>query len=156
MGDVRLSDAAYRFGVFEVDLRAREVRKQGIKIKLQDQPFQVLELLLERPGEIIEREELQQRIWPPNTFVDFDHGLQNAIKKLRDALDDSADTPRYIETIPKHGYRFVAPITRIEATHLRETRTVVSWRRSLSAHGLLLSWRDTPVHRRLAAIRSLT
>jgi TolB-like protein/DNA-binding winged helix-turn-helix (wHTH) protein len=110
MGDAQPNGSAVRFGAFEVDLRAGELRKQGIRIKLQDQPFQVLQVLLERPGEVVTREELQQRIWPPDTFVDFDHGLHNAIKKLREALSDSAETPRYIETLPKRGYRFIGPV----------------------------------------------
>src|SRR5215467_3496066 len=99
-----------RFGAFEVDARAGGLRKHGIRLKIQDQPFRVLQILLERPGEIVAREELQRQIWPADTFVDFDHGLNNAVKRLREALDDSADEPRYIETIPKRGYRFVASV----------------------------------------------
>src|SRR2546425_7399921 len=95
------------FGVFEVDLRAGELRKQGVRIKLQDQPFQILQMLLERSGEVVTREELRQRMWPADTFVDFDQGLNNAIKRLREALSDSADSPRFIETVPRHGYRFI-------------------------------------------------
>ena len=87
-----------RFGVFEFDPRAGELRKQGVKIKLQGQPIEILGLLLERPGEVITREELQKQLWPADTFVDFDHSLNAAMKRLRDALDDSAGTPRYIET----------------------------------------------------------
>jgi TolB-like protein/Tfp pilus assembly protein PilF len=98
-----------RFGVFEVDFRSGELRKQGVKIKLQKQPFQVLEILLERPGEVVTREELQKRIWPPDTFVDFEQGLHGAIKRLREALDDSAESPRFIETLSRRGYRFIAP-----------------------------------------------
>jgi TolB-like protein/DNA-binding winged helix-turn-helix (wHTH) protein len=97
-----------RFGVFEVDLRAGELRKQGVKVKLQEQPFQVLQVLLEKPGEIVTREELRKRIWPSDTFVDFDGGVNNAIKRLREALGDRADTPRFIETLPRRGYRFIA------------------------------------------------
>jgi TolB-like protein/DNA-binding winged helix-turn-helix (wHTH) protein len=110
MGNSQLNGSLARFGVFELDSRAGELRKQGVRIRLQDQPLQVLQILLEQPGEIVSREELQRRVWPPDTFVDFDHGLHNAIKKLREALGDSAETPRYIETIPKRGYRFIAPI----------------------------------------------
>jgi len=99
-----------RFGVFEVDLRARELRKAGLKIRLHDQPFQVLAALLERPGELVTREELRQRIWPGGTFVDFDSGLNTAVNKLREALGDSADSPRFIETLPRRGYRFLAPV----------------------------------------------
>ncbi len=99
-----------RFGVFEVDLRSGELYKHGIRLKLQDQPFQVLALLLEHPGEVVTREELRQKLWPADTFVDFDTGLNSAIKKLRDALSDSAEEPRYIETLPRRGYRFIARV----------------------------------------------
>src|SRR5437870_8638739 len=101
------SRGAVRFGVFEVDLRAGELRKRGVKIKLQDQPFQILQILLERTGEVATREEIRGRIWPADTFVDFDQGLNNAIKRLRESLSDSPDNPRFIETIPRHGYRFI-------------------------------------------------
>ena len=99
-----------RFGGFEVDLRSGELHKQGIKIKLHDQPFQVLAALLEHPGELVTREHLHQKLWPADTFVDFDVGLNSAIKRLRDALGDSAEEPRYIETLPRRGYRFIAPL----------------------------------------------
>jgi TolB-like protein/Flp pilus assembly protein TadD len=99
-----------RFGPFEVDLRAGELRKQGTKIRLQEQPFQVLQALLALPGQLITREELQQKIWPADTFVDFDHGLNNAIRRLREALSDSAESPRFIETLAKRGYRFIGPV----------------------------------------------
>ncbi len=98
-----------RFGVFEVDLQARELRKGGLKIKIHDQPFQVLTMLLERPGEIVTREELHQRLWTADTFVDFDHGLNTAVNKLREVLGDSAESPRFIETAPRRGYRFLGP-----------------------------------------------
>jgi len=96
--------------VYEVDPHAGELRRNGVKIKLQEQPFQVLAMLLERPGEVISREELQRRLWPADTFVDFDHSLNAAIKRLRDALRDSADNPRFVETLARRGYRFVAPV----------------------------------------------
>jgi DNA-binding winged helix-turn-helix (wHTH) protein/tetratricopeptide (TPR) repeat protein len=99
-----------RFGAFEVDSRSGEVRKHGIRLKLQDQPFQVLVLLLEHPGDVVTREELRQKLWPADTFVGFDTGLNSAIKKLRDALGDSAEGPRYIETLPRRGYRFIAHV----------------------------------------------
>ena len=99
-----------RFGAFEVDLRSGEVHKHGIRLKLQDQPFQVLATLLERPGEVVTREELRQKLWPADTFVDFDTGLNSAVKKLRDVLSDSAEEPRYIETLPRRGYRFIADV----------------------------------------------
>src|SRR6202047_4482176 len=99
-----------RFGVFELDLRAAELRKRGIRIKLQEQPFQILCLLLDHSGEVVAREELRQRLWPAHTFVDFDRSLNKAMTKLRSTLGDSAENPRYIETIPRHGYRFLAPV----------------------------------------------
>jgi TolB-like protein/DNA-binding winged helix-turn-helix (wHTH) protein len=99
-----------RFATFEVDLNARELRKGGVKIKVHGQPFEVLAMLLERPGEIVPREELKQKLWPTDTFVDFDHGVNTAINRLREALGDSAENPRFVETIPRRGYRFVAPV----------------------------------------------
>jgi TolB-like protein/DNA-binding winged helix-turn-helix (wHTH) protein/Tfp pilus assembly protein PilF len=99
-----------RFGDFEADLRTCELRKHGLRIKLQDQPFQVLALLLQRHGEMVSREELRQNLWPEDTFVDFDVGLNNAIKRLRDALGDPVEHPRFVETLPRRGYRFIAPI----------------------------------------------
>jgi TolB-like protein/Flp pilus assembly protein TadD len=112
MEEVRPSHGIVRFGVFELDFRASELRKQGTKVKLQEQPFQILQVLLQRPGEIVTREELQQKIWPADTFVDFDHGLYNAIKRLRESLGDSAETPRFVETLSRRGYRFVGRIER--------------------------------------------
>jgi DNA-binding winged helix-turn-helix (wHTH) protein len=100
----------FRFGVFEVDPREGELRKSGLRIKLQDQPLQLLVMLLERPGEIVTREELQRRLWATDTFVDFDHSLNSAIKKLREALGDRSENPRFIETLHRRGYRFVAPV----------------------------------------------
>jgi TolB-like protein/DNA-binding winged helix-turn-helix (wHTH) protein len=98
-----------RFGLFELDLRTRQLTKNGVTIRLPQQPIQVLSLLLERPGEIVTREELRRRLWPSDVFVDFDHGLNKSIQKLRDALGDSAASPRFIETIPRIGYRFIGP-----------------------------------------------
>src|SRR6201998_4253528 len=97
-----------RFGQFELDLRTRQLTKNGAKIRLSQQPIQVLSLLLENPGEIVTREELRRRLWSSDVFVDFDHGLNKSIQKLRDALGDSAGSPRFIETIPRIGYRFIA------------------------------------------------
>src|SRR6202171_2809625 len=110
------SRSIQRFGVFEVDVRAGEVRKQGVRIKLQEQPFHVLTVLLQRPGEVITREELRSQNWPADTFVDFDNSLNTAINKLREALGDSADNPRFIETLPRRGYRFIAPVTGVDGT----------------------------------------
>ena len=98
------------FGVFELDLRAGELRKNGAKLKLEGQPLQILALLLEHPGELVTREELKRKLWPAETFVDFEHSINVAVKRLRQALDDSADTPRFIETLPRRGYRFIYPL----------------------------------------------
>jgi adenylate cyclase len=97
-----------RFGVYEADLRAGELRNQGLRIRLPEQPFQLLAILLEHPGEVVTREDLQKRLWPEGTFVDFEQGLNAAVKRLREVLGDSAETPRYIETLPRRGYRFIA------------------------------------------------
>jgi eukaryotic-like serine/threonine-protein kinase len=104
------SRSILRFGVFEVDVRAGELRKQGVRIKLQEQPFHVLTVLLQRPGEVVTREELRSENWSADTFVDFDNSLNTAINKLREALGDSADNPRFIETLPRRGYRFIASV----------------------------------------------
>ena len=104
-----------RFGTFEVDLPAGELRKAGVKLKLTGQPFQVLTILLERPGEVVARDELQKRLWP-NTFVDVDHNLNTAINKIREVLSDSAESPRFVETVPRRGYRFVAPVEATQHT----------------------------------------
>lgn len=104
-----------RFGVFEADLAAAELRKSGVRIRLQEQPFQVLVYLLERPGTVVSREELRQRLWPADTFVDFDHSLNTAVNKFREALGDSASSPRYVETLARRGYRFVAPVQPAES-----------------------------------------
>src|SRR5579864_960721 len=99
-----------RFGVFEVDLSAGELRKNGVKLRLQGQPFQVLVLLLERAGDVVTREEMRAALWPSDTFVDFDHSLNTAINKVRETLGDSASSPRFLETLPRRGYRFIAPV----------------------------------------------
>jgi DNA-binding winged helix-turn-helix (wHTH) protein len=104
------SNRVARFGVFELDLNAGELRKNGAKLRLQEQPFQVLALLLERSGDVVTREELRQKLWPADTFVDFDHSLNTAVNKLRETLGDSASSPRYIETLARRGYRFIAPM----------------------------------------------
>ena len=111
-----------RFGVFEVDLAQRELRRSGLRIRLQEQPFQLLAALLERPGEMVTREELRSKLWPGDTFVDFDHSLNAAIKRLRDALGESAETPIFVETIPRRGYRFIGQIATLPgltSTHPR-------------------------------------
>src|SRR6266481_658303 len=103
-----------RFGPFEADLHTGELRKRGTPLRMQDQPFQILSMLLAKPGELVTREELQKQLWPQDTFVDFDHGLNTAINKIREALGDSSNDPQYVETLPKRGYRFIATV---ESTH---------------------------------------
>ena len=115
MGAPATTAGLIRFGPFEIDSKSGELRKLGVRIKLQDQPFQILQILLEHPGEVVTREELRQRIWP-EAFVDFDHGLYNAVKRLREALGDVADTPRFIETLPKRGYRFIGTVAGDDAS----------------------------------------
>src|SRR5215469_17346486 len=105
------STELFQFGVFQLDLKAGELHKAGVRVKLQDQPFRVLALLVERAGQLVTREDLRQRVWPGNVYVDFDQGLNNAIKKVREALGDSADSPTLIETVARHGHRFIAPVT---------------------------------------------
>jgi DNA-binding winged helix-turn-helix (wHTH) protein len=104
------TDRSFHFGVFDVNLQSEELRKQGLKIRLPHQSFQVLACLLNRPGEVVTRDEFRRSLWAGDTFVDFDLGLSSAVKKLRDALGDSAATPRFIETIPRRGYRFIYPV----------------------------------------------
>ena len=105
------SPAVLRFGTFEVDLCAGELRKQGVRIKLQEQPFHVLTALLLHPGKVVTREDLRAQLWSADTFVDFDNSLNTSINKLREALGDSAESPRFIETLPRRGYRFIAPVS---------------------------------------------
>jgi cholera toxin transcriptional activator len=105
----------YRFGVFEADAATEELRRQGVRIKLNAQPFQVLCLLLDRPGELLTREEISRELWPDGTFVDYDHGVNSAVNRVREALGDTANSPRFIETLARRGYRFVAPVERIPA-----------------------------------------
>jgi DNA-binding winged helix-turn-helix (wHTH) protein/TolB-like protein len=129
-----------RFGVFEIDADARVLLKSGVKIRLQEQPFEVLLTLLESPGEIVTREQLRQRLWPQGTFVEFDHALNTAVKKIRAALCDDAASPRYIETIPRRGYRFLAALDTSESTlpqlnavSIVRASRLASWRRFRSA-----------------------
>lgn len=120
-----MPEEIYRFGEYEADVRAAELRRNGRRLKLQMQPFQVLVALMERPNEVVTREELRGRLWPDDTFVDFDHSLNTAIAKIREALGDSASQPRYIETIAKRGYRFLVVPDRPEEKPLAETTPAV-------------------------------
>jgi TolB-like protein/DNA-binding winged helix-turn-helix (wHTH) protein/Tfp pilus assembly protein PilF len=113
--------ATFRFGVFELDLEERELRKQGRRIKLQEKPFETLALLLEHTGEIVSRDQLRDRLWPADTFVQFDDNLNSAIKRVREALGDSAESPRYVETVPRRGYRFVPPVERVPFERVKAT-----------------------------------
>ena len=103
----------YRFGVFEVDSSTGELRRKGVRVKLHSQPFQVLFMLLERPGEMVTREEINRELWPDGTFVDYEHGVNSAVNRLREALGDKASSPRFVETLARRGYRFLAPVERI-------------------------------------------
>src|ERR1700730_5454152 len=114
MGSPQAPQALVRFGVFEADLRAGELRRKGVRVRLQDLPFRVLTLLLTRPGEVITREEFRQALWPSDIFVDFEQGISSAVMRLRDALRDSADSPIFIETIERRGYRWIGPLQRQE------------------------------------------
>src|ERR1700720_819312 len=104
-----------RFGVFQVNLAARELRKHGVRIRLPGQPFCVLSILLERPGQVLSREEMRDKLWSSDTFVDYERSLNSAIRKLRAVLGDSQESPRYIETVPRLGYRFIAPIEEVSS-----------------------------------------
>jgi DNA-binding winged helix-turn-helix (wHTH) protein len=155
------SPAIQRFGVFEVDVRSGELRKQGVRIKLQEQPFHILTVLLQRPGEVVTREQLRSENWPADTFVGFDNGLNTAINKLREALGDSADNPRFIETLPRRGYRFIAPVAGDDGngrSHAVASGEAIAWPRRRwkvavtilalaagTAAGLL--WRTRHLHR---------
>jgi len=139
-----------RFGNFQADLRSGELRKEGRKVRLQEQPFQILVILLEHPGEVVTREELHRELWPGDTFVDFEHGLNNAVNRLREALSDSADSPRFIETLPRRGYRFIAPVEAVDQLSVQPvaapgTRpaapSVVSSAEALPAKGISIVWR---------------
>ncbi|HKC13590.1 MAG TPA: winged helix-turn-helix domain-containing protein [Vicinamibacteria bacterium] len=138
--------ARARFGTFELDRRTGELRKDGRKVKLQEQPFRILELLLADPGEVVTREQLRSTVWPADTFVDFDDGLNSAIRKLRQALDDSAENPRFVETLPKRGYRFIAPVA-VESGEGEESAG--------PARAPMRAWRPAPWTRLLVGLIAL-
>ncbi|HEX4770373.1 MAG TPA: winged helix-turn-helix domain-containing protein [Bryobacteraceae bacterium] len=116
MREAGASGLAYRFGSFELNPLERELRKHGVHIKLQDQPLQILLLLLEHPGHAVTREEIQTKLWPPDTHVDYDNAINSAVRKLREALSDTSENPRFIETLPRRGYRFLGIIERLPRT----------------------------------------
>lgn len=141
-----------RFGSFQLDLRAAELCHDGTKIKLPEQPFQILTELVQHPGEVVTREELRQRLWRSDTFVDFEHGLNTAVKRLREALGDSAENPRYIETLPRHGYRLMVPVEKPQVVQVRVRGRKVFWATSVLlvvavAAGLVwwLQWRPMKI-----------
>ena len=115
MRSTQVSPALVRFGVFEADLCAGELHRSGVKVRIQDLPFRALTVLLARPNEVVTREQLRQALWPDDVFVDFDRGISSAIKRLRDALGDSADKPIFVETIERRGYRWIAPVSQMES-----------------------------------------
>ena len=136
-----------QFGIFEVDLKAGELRRNGSKVRLQEQPFQVLTVLLEQPGEVVSREELRNRLWPADTFVDFDHSLNAAIRRLREALGDSADSPRFVETVARRGYRFLVPVngkpvSDVLTPNTSQNRQRGGFARALPLERSLCSWRS--------------
>ena len=161
MGIPAESEPTVRFGEFKLDLRTRELRSNGHRSYLQEQPFQILALLLDRPGQLVTRDELMKKLWPSDTFVDFDHSINKAVNRLREALDDSVDQPRFIETVPRRGYRFIGPVapsrepTETENPPLLETRRGRQWKVLVPAAALLaaalmgvaLYWRSRIAHR---------
>jgi DNA-binding winged helix-turn-helix (wHTH) protein len=131
----------FSFGVFEADVAGGELRKHGLRVKLHSQPFQVLVMLLERPSELVTREEMRNRLWGNDTFVDFDHGLNSAVNKIRDALNDSAAQPRFIETVSGKGYRFIAPVSLVPASLVRNPEAASEHN---SATGMLSAAEELP------------
>src|SRR5580700_1045676 len=131
MGSAQAPPALVSFGVFEADLRAGELRRNGVRVRLQDLPFRALTLLLSRPGEVITREEFRQALWPSDIFVDFEQGISSAVMRLRDALRDSADNPIFIETIERRGYRWIAPLQAVNPappeSRKEESRAAEPW-----------------------------
>src|SRR6185437_11325740 len=163
MQDVPRRTIVYRFGVFEADLTSGELLKQGVKVRLQSQPFQILVLLLEKRGELVTRDEIRRTLWPPDTFVDFEQGLGTAIKKLRRALGDDAEEPCYIETLPKRGYRFIADVNDVNkdarsAPPALNPRSSTRWKMPAIAIGSLLAvatgvlWLMLPLEKRDALV----
>src|SRR6201985_2659822 len=116
----RAAARRYRFGGFEADAATGELRRQGVRVRIHAQPFQVLLMLVERPGEVVTREEISRELWPDGTFVDYEHGVNSAVNRVREALGDKVNSPRFVETLARKGYRFVAPVERIVAGELGE------------------------------------
>ena len=167
MQEAQHPSGRFRFGVFEVDLRAGELRKRGMHVRLQEQPFLVLAMMLEHAGEVVTREDLRKKLWPADTFVDFDHGLNKAINKIRDALGDSSESPRFIETVARRGYRFLAEVRPTDGTPAnisepassKRPKPSMAWKASASSLVLLLvisiAWTFHSRNRLSPPIRSL-
>ena len=117
-----MESRGHRFGAFELDAQAGELRRRGLRVRLRGRPIEILRALLERPGELVTRDELRARLWTADTFVDFDHGLNSAVNKLREALDDTADNPRFIETVPRRGYRWIGPVEPLAPAPIESSR----------------------------------
>src|SRR5579864_6291192 len=143
MPEARSAGRTLRFGVYESDLATGALRKNGSLIRLQEQPFQILAMLLERPGEMVTREDLRTKLWPADTFVDFDHSLNTAVNKLREALGDTASNPRFVQTVARRGYRFIAPVAVVESTGAERTPTQEN---ALGDESSPLSTQPTAVH----------
>jgi len=124
MNDAQSTALVVRFGTFEINLCSRELRKHGMRIRMEEKPFQILELLLERAGQVVTRRTLREKLWP-DTVVVFEHGLNTAVNKLRDLLSDSARSPRFVETLPRLGYRFIAPVTKSGSTSAAEGKKML-------------------------------
>jgi Tol biopolymer transport system component/DNA-binding winged helix-turn-helix (wHTH) protein len=139
MAETRAQAAVFQFGVFELDACTGELRKRGVRLKLQEQPIQILLLLLEHPGQLVTREEIKARLWPGNTFVDFDNAINTAVRKLRDCLNDSAETPRFVETLARRGYRFVATVSQMPGELPPAVRSGWSWRLAAFASFFLVA-----------------
>src|SRR5262249_50009783 len=145
-----------RFGEFQVNLRTGELSRLGKKLELQEKPFQTLAALLERPGELVTREELRERLWGTETFVDFDQGLNKAVNRLRETLGDSAERPRFVETLPKKGYRFIAAVQRSEPRDVGWMKWLIAGVAAILAAAILGSWRPVPPVPTVAAIVRFT
>jgi TolB-like protein len=124
MPEAQSASCVIRFGTFEINLHSREVRKHGMRIRLEEKPFQILEMLLEHPGLVVTRRTLRERLWP-DTYVGYEHGLNTAVNKLRDLLGDSARCPRFVETLPRLGYRFIAPVSKLGKTAAPEAKKML-------------------------------
>jgi Tol biopolymer transport system component/DNA-binding winged helix-turn-helix (wHTH) protein len=145
MGDAGRSPQVTRFGIFELDFKAGELHKNGLKVKLQEQPFEILTMLLAHPGEVVTREELRKKLWPEHTFVDFDNSLNTGINKVREALGDSADNPRFVETLPRRGYRFIAPVDGETLAHAAGIEVLPEEAPARLMADRIFRWRQTKV-----------